>query len=137
MDMTIGTNPPPASVTAPAPAMPEPGAERAPVLGAENLRITVTPEMPGEARPLPPGTCEAISKMIDRHFNALLAIARNMGVSKEKREANARRLKELNEKRRKLEDLRKDELAELIQLIGMLKTESEAERQLQGRDIWA
>lgn len=130
--MTIGSNPPPARVAKMEPTPPGPAAKNAAVPGVENLRITATRGTPEEVR-LPPGSYEAISKMIDQHFEALMTIAQNMGVSKEEREAAARRLKDLKEKRRKLEDLKKDELAEIIRLIGILKADAADEDWLRER----
>lgn len=51
-----------------------------------------------------------VSRMIDQHFKALMDIAKNMGVSKEEREAAEQRLKELKKKREELEQLKKEDL---------------------------
>lgn len=55
-------------------------------------------------------TLKMISRMIDQHFKALMDIAKNMGVSKEEREAAEQRLKELKKKREELEQLKKEDL---------------------------
>lgn len=51
-----------------------------------------------------------VSQMINQHFKALMDIAKNMGVSKEEREAAEQRLKELKKKREELEQLKKEDL---------------------------
>lgn len=55
-------------------------------------------------------TLKMISRMIDQHFKVLMDIAKNMGVSKEEREAAEQRLKELKKKREELEQLKKEDL---------------------------
>lgn len=51
-----------------------------------------------------------VSQMINQQFKALMDIAKNMGVSKEEREAAEQRLKELKKKREELEQLKKEDL---------------------------
>lgn len=70
-------------------------------------------------------TLKMISRMIDQHFKALMDIAKNMGVSKEEREAAEQRLKELKKKREELEQLKKEDLKdeqweELLEFLGQI-----------------
>lgn len=51
-----------------------------------------------------------VSQMINQQFKVLMDIAKNMGVSKEEREAAEQRLKELKKKREELEQLKKEDL---------------------------
>ena len=125
MDMTIGSNLPSAQVGAAEPVATAPGVKSAAVASMANLKVTVANGTPLEDLPLSPEVYKAISNMIAQHFDALMTIAKNMGVSKEEREAAMRRLKDLKEKRRRAEDLERDELKQIIQLIGMLKTETD------------
>lgn len=55
-------------------------------------------------------TLKMISRMIDQHFKVLMDIAKNMGVSKEEREAAEQRLKELKKRRDELERREKEDL---------------------------
>lgn len=66
-----------------------------------------------------------VSQMINQHFKALMDIAKNMGVSKEEREAAEQRLKELKKKREELEQLKKEDLKdeqweELLEFLGQI-----------------
>ena len=51
-----------------------------------------------------------VSQMINQHFKVLMDIAKNMGVSKEEREAAEQRLKELKKRRDELERRKKEDL---------------------------
>lgn len=51
-----------------------------------------------------------VSQMINQQFKVPMDIAKNMGVSKEEREAAEQRLKELKKKREELEQLKKEDL---------------------------
>lgn len=66
-----------------------------------------------------------VSQMINQQFKALMDIAKNMGVSKEEREAAEQRLKELKKKREELEQLKKEDLKdeqweELLEFLGQI-----------------
>lgn len=70
-------------------------------------------------------TLKMISRMIDQHFKALMDIAKNMGVSKEEREAAEQRLKELKKRRdelerRKKEDLKDEQWEELLEFLEQM-----------------
>lgn len=66
-----------------------------------------------------------VSQMINQQFKVLMDIAKNMGVSKEEREAAEQRLKELKKKREELEQLKKEDLKdeqweELLEFLGQI-----------------
>ena len=141
MEMTIGTGiTQPSAVTPGAEVSPEGvGAGETKCFGEELLKIVRTAGRDDRQSKLE--TLKMISRMIDQHFKVLMDIAKNMGVSKEEREAAEQRLKELAKKRdelerREKEDLKDEQWENLIEFLEQLVDPADREAFEKQRGEW-
>lgn len=111
----------------------ESAAAETPGRGAANLTVGVARGVAASLGiPPPADSHEALMRMINQYFKVLSTVAKNMGVSPERRALAERHQKELAKKRREAEELKR-ELDATLREIGDFLADDEDKRRLEER----